>query len=316
MNQKGKKAAWYILFTLPLLFIFTTVVIIPFFTGLRYSFYDWDGMPRTPRTFVGFDNFVNLIGDDRFWSSAQRSFVFTIIAVILINVVGLAFALIVTSKLKTSNLGRTMLFMPFLIGGLILGYIWNFILGQTMSALGQNLDGIVGYEYNGAFVQWMVDIGFIGWLRESIFFNWIIHPRFAFVSLLVVMTWQMAGYIMIIYITGLQAISDEVIEAANVDGAGFWATLFRIKFPLLMPAFTVSLFLTLRDSFRVFDVNLSLTGGGPAHATEMIAMNIFNEIVRLRNFGYGQTKALVFLLIVATITLIQVRITKKREVMM
>ena len=316
MNQKAKKAGWYILFTMPLLFIFTVVQIVPFFVGVRYSFYSWDGMPGNPSTFVGFDNFIHLANDARFLDSAQRSVVYTIFAVVLINIVGLAFALVVTSKLKASNLGRTMLFMPFLIGGLILGYIWSFILGQTMSALGQNLDGVMGYQYNGVLVQWMVDVGIIGWLRESIFFNWIIHPRFAFISLLVVMTWQMAGYIMIIYITGLQAISDEVIEAASVDGAGFFATLFRIKFPLLMPAFTVSLFLTLRDSFRVFDINLSLTGGGPANATEMIAMNIFNELFRMRNFGYGQAKALIFLIIVATITLIQVRITKKREVMM
>ena len=316
MNQKVKKASWYLLFTLPLLVIFTTVVIIPFFTGIRYSLYEWDGMPRTPRIFVGLDNFVTLASDTRFWDSAIRSTIFTIFAVILINIVGLAFALIVTSKLKTSNIGRTMLFMPFLIGGLILGYIWSFILGQTMSALGTNLDGVMAYEYNGAFVAWMVDIGFIAWLRESIFFNWIIHPRFAFVSMLVVMTWQMAGYIMIIYITGIQAISDEVLEAASVDGAGFWTTLLRVKFPLLMPSFTISLFLSLRDSFRVFDVNLSLTGGGPANATEMIAMNIYHEIVSLRNFGYGQSKALVFLVIVAAITLFQVRMTKKREVMM
>lgn len=121
---------------------------------------------------------------------------------------------------------------------------------------------------------------------------------------------------MIIYITGIQSISDEVIEAANVDGAGFWNTLFRIKFPLLMPSFTICLFLSLNNSFRIFDVNLSLTGGGPMNSTEMIAMNIFHELFALRNFGYGQSKALVFFVIVALITFVQVSLTKKREVMM
>ena len=132
--------------------------------------------------------------------------------------------------------------------------------------------------------------------------------------MILVTTWQMAGYIMIIYITGIQAIPEDVIEASAVDGANFWQTLFRIKFPLMMPSFTICLFMTLSNCFKIFDVNLSLTGGGPSNSTEMFAMNIYNEIFKQNNFGYGQAKAIVFFLIVAFITLIQVTITKKREV--
>lgn len=182
--------------------------------------------------------------------------------------------------------------MPYLIGGLILGYIWKFIFTDAFQAIGE-MTGLTG-----------------------IFFNWLLNPRFALAALVVVSTWQMAGYIMIIYITGIMAIPDEVMEAAQVDGAGFWQTLFKIKFPLIMPSFTICLFLTLSNSFKIFDVNLSLTGGGPSNATEMFAMNIYNEIFSLNHFGYGQAKAIIFFLVVAVITMVQVSITKRREVEM
>lgn len=292
MSKKTKTFGWYILFTLPLVFIFTTVVIIPFFIGIGYSFFSWDGLPLNPKIFVGLDNYINLFQDERFISSAGHTILFTVFAIVLINFLGLAFALAVTTKLKVRNIARTMLFMPYLIGGLILGYIWNFILGDAFAVIGENLG------------------------MSSLFFNWLLDPKFALVALVIVSTWQMAGYIMIIYITGIQAISDDVIEAAEVDGAGFWQTLFRIKFPLLMPSFTICLFLTLSNCFKIFDVNLSLTGGGPSNATEMFAMNIYNEIFSLNNFGYGQAKAILFFVVVAIVAMIQVSITKKKEVAM
>lgn len=292
MSKRSKTLGWYLLFTLPLVFIFTTVVIIPFFIGIGYSFFSWDGLPLNPKIFVGLDNYINLFKDERFISSAGHTILFTVFAIVLINLLGLVFALMATTKLKVRNIARTMLFMPYLIGGLILGYIWNFILGDAFAAIGENLG------------------------MSSIFFNWLLDPKFALVALVIVSTWQMAGYIMIIYITGIQAIPDDVIEAAEVDGAGFWQTLFRIKFPLLMPSFTICLFLTLSNCFKIFDVNLSLTGGGPSNATEMFAMNIYNEIFSLNNFGYGQAKAILFFIVVAVVAMIQVSITKKKEVAM
>lgn len=290
--KKKKTAGWYALFTLPLIFIFSLVVVIPFLIGIGYSFFSWDGLPLNPKIFVGFENYVNLFSDSRFMTSAGHTVLFTIFAIILINILGLAFALMVTSKLRVKNAARAMLFMPYLIGGLILGYIWKFIFTDAFQAIGE-ATGLTG-----------------------IFFNWLLNPKFALVALVIVSTWQMAGYIMIIYITGIMGIPDDVIEAAQVDGAGFWQTLFRIKFPLIMPSFTICLFMTLSNCFKIFDVNLSLTGGGPSNATEMFAMNIYNEIFSLNNFGYGQAKAIVFFLVVAIITMVQVSITKKREVEM
>lgn len=291
MKRKSDKV-WYALFTLPLVFIFTTVVLIPFIIGIGYSFFSWDGLPLNPKVFVGLDNYVNIFLDSRFLSSAGNTIIFTILAIIFINVLGLTFALIVTTKLKVRNIGRTMLFMPYLIGGLILGYIWKFIFTDAFSNIGEQT-GLTG-----------------------IFFNWLLDHDFALVALVVVATWQMAGYIMIIYIAGIQAIPEDVIEASQVDGAGFWSTLFRIKFPLIMPSFTICLFLTLSNCFKIFDVNLSLTGGGPNNATEMFAMNIYNEIFQLNHYGYGQAKAIIFFIVVASITLVQVSITKKKEVSM
>ena len=292
-KRKRIEASWYALFTVPLLFVFVTVVIIPFIIGIGYSFFSWDGLPLNPKIFVGFDNYIRLFSDSRFTTSAIHTVVFTLFSVVAINLLGLAFALVVTSKLRTRNLVRGMLFMPYLIGGLILGYIWKFILGDGLVYLGEALGS-----------------------SSPLFSNWLLDARMSMVALILVSTWQMAGYIMIIYITGIMAIPDDVIEAASVDGAGFWSSLFRVKFPLLMPSFTICLFMTLSNCFKIFVVNLSLTGGGPVNATEMFAMNIYNEIFSQSNYGYGQAKAIVFLLVVAVITLIQVSVTKKREVEM
>jgi raffinose/stachyose/melibiose transport system permease protein len=282
--RKRKDAGWYALFVLPVVTVFTIIVIIPFVIGVGYSFFSWDGLPVHEKKFVGFENYIRLFSDSRFLVSAGHTLVFTLIAVVLINVLGLIFALVVTSKLRTRNILRTMLFMPYLIGGLILGYIWKFILGEGLKMLGGS--------------------------------NWLVDKKMALVALIIVATWQMAGYIMIIYITGIQGIPDDVLEAAAIDGAGFWQELIYIKLPLIMQSFTICLFMTLSNCFKIFDTNLSLTGGGPNNATEMFAMNIYNEIFKLNNYGYGQAKAILFLIVVASFTLLQVAITKRKEVQM
>ncbi|MCP2035663.1 raffinose/stachyose/melibiose transport system permease protein [Planomicrobium sp. HSC-17F08] len=286
------KLKWFLLFTVPLIFIFTIVVIIPFLVGIYYSFFEWDGIGANPKVFVGLDNFVELWGDNQFLRSMWLTTLFTVLSVITINVIGLAFALLVTSKIQTANAARTLLFMPYLIGGLILGYIWQFVFVDVFSFLGE----VTGLD--------------------QVFFNWLVDPQFALYGLVFVFTWQMAGYIMIIYIAGIQAIPNDVVEAAKIDGASTWQRFTRITFPLLMPALTISLFLTLSSAFKIYDVNLSLTGGGPANATELFAMNIYQEIFGSSNYGFGQAKAIVFFLIVAAITLTQVYMTKKREVEM
>ncbi len=290
--KKRRDMGWYVLFVLPLVLVFTTVVIVPFLIGIGYSFISWDGMPLNEKTFVGFENYIRLFADSRFISSAGHTVLFTIFSVFFINILGLTFALAVTGKLRVRNIARTMLFMPYLIGGLILGYIWKFIFTDVFKSIGE-MTGLT-----------------------KIFFSWLLNPNYALVAMIIVATWQMAGYIMIIYINGIQAMPEDVLEAAKVDGASFWQTLLRIKFPLLMPSFTICLFLTLSNCFKIFDVNFSLTGGGPNNATEMMAMNIYNEIFSLSNYGYGQAKAIIFFIAVAFITLIQVSTTKKREVEM
>lgn len=287
-----KNRGWFILFTLPLLIIFFTVVIIPFLLGIYYSFFEWDGIVANPMTFVGLQSYVELFGDSRFIESAWITIKFTTLSVISVNVLGLGFALLVTTKLKSVNAARSMFFMPNLIGGLILGYIWQFIFSDAFVILGE----ITGFE--------------------SIFFNWLLDENYALYAIVFVFTWQMAGYMMVIYIAGIQGIPNDLLEAARIDGASFWQRLRKVMFPLLMPSFTICLFLTLSFGFKIFDVNLSLTNGGPVNSTELFALHIYNEIFGYGNYGYGQAKAVIFFILVAAVTLTQVYYTKKREVEM
>ncbi len=276
------KKSWYAVFTMPLMIIFFMVVIIPFFIGIGYSFVEWDGFAKHSATFVGLSNYAKVFSDAQFIRAALRTSIFTVITVISVNVLGLLFALLVTTKLKVRNFARTMLFLPYLIGGLILGYIWKSVFSEFFLSIGLG--------------------------------NWLTDPVKSIIAMIIVTTWQMAGYVMIVYITGIMAIPDDVIEAAAIDGASYMQTLINIKFPLLMPSFTICLFLTLSNCFKIYDVNVSLTGEGANFQSEMFSLNIYNEIFNLSNFGYGQAKAIIFFIIIAVITFIQVSITKKREV--
>lgn len=291
MNKRADKL-WYALFTMPLVLVFITVVVIPFIIGIAYSFISWDGISANPKIFVGFDNYIQIFQDQRFFNSAWVTVRFTLIALVVVNVFGLLFALLVTSGIRGSKMARTLFFMPNLIGGLILGFIWKFIFSDVFKFIG----GTTG--------------------MDGIFFNWLLDRDFALYALVIVFAWQMAGYTMIIYIAGIQSIPHELNEAAKVDGANQWQRLTKIVFPLLMPAFTICFFMTLSGAFKIYDVNVSLTNGGPVNATEMLAMNIFNEIFGYGNYGLGQAKAIIFFLVVAGITLTQVIITKRKEVQM
>ena len=275
-RDKGMKIKkrWYALFTAPLMITFFVVVIIPFFIGIGYSFVEWDGFAKHAANFVGMSNYKAVFGD--------KQFINAVISVITVNVLGLFFALLVTTGLKVKNFARTMLFLPYLIGGLILGYIWKSVFSEFFLSVGLG--------------------------------NWLTDATKSVIAMIVVTTWQLAGYVMIVYITGIMAIPDDVMEAAAIDGANYFQTLFSIKFPLLMPSFTICLFLALSNCFKIYDVNVSLTGEGANFQSEMFSLNIYNEIFSLSNFGYGQAKAIIFFLIIAIVTFIQVSITKKREV--
>ncbi|MFV0399559.1 MAG: carbohydrate ABC transporter permease [Oscillospiraceae bacterium] len=287
--KKKSDALWFAAFTGPVLLVFSIVVLIPFFMGLYLSLFQWDGIPKNPKVYVGFQNFIDVFQDGRFWGSALLTLKYTLIAVVVINVLALLFALLLTTKLKANNLVRTMIFAPNMIGGLILGFAWKFIFNDVFKYIGKETG------------------------LDSIFFNWLINKDMALYAIVVVSTWSMAGYIMIIYIAGIQNISADVMEAASIDGAGTFQVLRYITLPLLAPALTTTIFLTLSNSFKVYDVNLSLTNGGPGSATELLSMNIVQTIFTTSQYGYGQAKAIVFFVFVAAITLCQVYFSKKRE---
>lgn len=289
-NTKKLSGFWFWLFVLPALSTFIIVVIIPFTIGIFYSFVSRDGLGNNPMSLEGVANYFRILKDTRFRISFLRTILFTFVSVVSINILGFLLALLVTTKLKVCNIARTMFFMPNLIGGLILGFIWKFLLSDAFKSIG---------EYTGA---------------TGLFFNWLLDPQMALFSLSVVITWQMAGYVMIIYITGMQAVPEEVMEAATIDGAGYVRKLFFVKLPLIMPSITICLFYSLSNCFKNYDINLALTGGGPGNTTELLAMNIYNEIFSYNNYGYGQAKAIMFFLLITVVSICQVMISKRREV--
>lgn len=284
-NKNFKK---FVLFGALPLSIFLVVLVVPFSQGVFLTFTDWDGFDY--KEFVGFDNYVASFQDETFWSTLQFTGAFVIVSLVIINVVAFGLALIVTAKLRSANIFRTFFFIPNLIGGVVLGVIWQFIFNSALTSMAY------AFEWN-IFVD--------SWLNET---------DTAFWALIIVTVWQQSGYMMIIYITGLISIEQDVLEAARIDGASALRTLFAVKIPLMAQAFTISLFLTLRGGFMAYDVNLALTGGGPYRSTELISMHIFQDAFALGNFGTGQSKAVIMFLMVAIAALVQVTVSKRMEV--
>ncbi|WP_312039716.1 sugar ABC transporter permease [Macrococcoides bohemicum] len=288
--MKTKSLAFWLLL-LPVLVALFMVIIIPFIYGIYYSFTNWNGdISQTPG-FVGFQNYVDLLKDDTFINALMFTFKYSIAAIFVINFIGLSLALIVTSKIKSKNLLRTVFFMPNLIGGLILGFIWQFIFTKVFAMIGEAI-GSTALQ---------------GWLSDT-------HTGFW--GMVILSTWQMAGYIMIIYIAYLENVPDDLLEAAEIDGANAWQRFKNITFPMVAPAFTVCMFLTLSGAFKIYDQNLSLTNGGPGNSTKMLAMDIVDTAFKMNHMGEAQAKAVVFFLIVTVISLTQVYYNKKREVEM
>lgn len=272
----------------PVLLAYVVVQVIPLFFGIYYSFTDWNGI-ETKLNWVGIKNYITAFKDPVFINSFWFTCKFTILSIIVLNALGFGFALLVTKESKFNNLLRTIFFMPNLIGGLILGFIWQFIFTEVFSAIGQ----ATGQK----------------WLQ-----GWLSDGNTGLIGLVILMSWVMAGYLMVIYISSLQNIPQELIEAAEIDGANWFQKIKNIIVPLVRPAFTVSIFLTLSNSFKLYDQNLSLTAGGPAKATEMLAMNIYNTAFQFNQMGVAQAKAVVFFIIVGTIGITQVYFSKKGEV--
>lgn len=272
---------YYAFFTLPTMVAFAISFFIPFLLGIYLSFTEFRTV--TNSQWVGLSNYVRAFTDDQnFLNAAVFTVKFALVSVVLINVLAFSLALLLTRKIKGTSVFRTVFFMPNLIGGIVLGYIWQLII-------------------NGVLINFGVDITF--------------DASYGFWGLIVLMNWQMAGYMMVIYIAAIQSISQELIEAARIDGANGWQMLTGIIIPLVMPAFTICTFLTLSNSFKLFDQNLSLTAGAPARESAMLALDIFTTFYgRVGYEGVGQAKAVMFFIFVAVVVLLQLRFSRRQEV--
>ncbi len=270
------------IFVLPTLLAFVVGFIAPFLMGLYLSFCDFTTL--SDAVFTGFDNYVRAFSDASgdFFHALWYTSLFAILSTVVINVFGLAVALVLSRPLRGRNLYRTVLFLPNLIGGIVLGWLWQVI-------------------FNGLLAPYGVTI--------------VTNEWYGFWGLLIMMLWQQAGYMMIIYISGLTTIPEELSEAASIDGAGPWHTFWHVKLPMLMPSITVCTFLTLTNGFKLFDQNLALTNGMPSGRSELLALNIYNTFYGRTGWeGAGQAKAVVFCAIVVGIAFLQLRLTQEREV--
>lgn len=278
--QKTLKKYWPV-FLVPTVVAFAIAFVIPFVTGLYLSFCEFTTI--TDATFVGFDNYVKAFSKGQmFLKSFGFTSLFTLISIITVNVIAFVLAYLLTKKIKGTNFFRTVFFMPNLIGGIVLGYTWQTMINAVLAQYGTTL---------------------------------VADAKYGFIGLIMLMNWQMIGYMMIIYIAGLQNVPTELIEASKIDGATKWQTLRHVTIPMVMPSITICLFLTLSNSFKLFDQNLALTNGAPMHNTEMLALNIFQTFYSRVGFeGVGQAKAVMFFIAVACIALAQLYYTRNKEV--
>ncbi len=279
MQKTLKK--YFPVFTVPTLAAFAFAFIIPFVQGIYLSFCKFTTVDNA--TFVGFDNYIKAFGSSQgFLRAFGFTAGFTVVSVITVNLIAFTIALLLTRKIKGTNLFRTVFFMPNLIGGIVLGYTWQQMINAVL------------YRYGTTIVS---------------------HPKYGFIGLVLLMNWQMVGYMMIIYIAGLQNVPTDLIEAARIDGATGWQTLIKVKLPMVMSSVTICVFLTLSNSFKLFDQNLSLTKGAPMSKTQMLALNIYETFYGKTGFeGVGQAKAVMFFIIVALIALVQLSFTRSKEV--
>ena len=279
MEQNIKK--YFPVFLLPTLISFIIVFLIPFFMGIYLSFTEFTTVDNA--VWIGLENYVKAFTqDENFINALWFTIKFTVVSVITVNICAFSLAILLTRALKGTAFFRTVFFMPNLIGGIVLGYIWNLLINSIL--------GVFGFD-----ITYSADYGFWG--------------------LVFLLNWQLIGYMMVIYIASLQNIPSELNEAAKIDGASSISILRHITIPMVMPAVTICLFLTITNSFKLFDQNLALTGGAPARQTAMLALDIYNTFYgRIGWQGVGQAKAVVFFIIVALIAFVQLKITGRKEV--
>ncbi len=272
---------YFPIFVMPTLIAFLIAFVVPFVLGLFLSFCDFRTV--SDAQFTGFSNYIRIFSEDNtFLNSLWFTVKYAAVSVLTINVLAFLLALLLSGNIFGTKFFRTVFFMPNLIGGIVLGYIWQLIINGVL------------YRYGAAITT---------------------DARYGFWGLVVLMNWQMIGYMMIIYIAGLSNISTDILEAARVDGAGYFTTLFKVTIPSVMPSITICLFLTITNAFKLFDQNLALTAGAPAGKTRMLALDIYETFYgRVGNEGLGQAKSVIFFLIVAVVSLSQLILTRRKEV--
>jgi raffinose/stachyose/melibiose transport system permease protein len=279
MNKTFLKK-YFPIFVLPTLLAFVISWLIPFFYGIYLSFTKFTVI--TDKEWVGIQNYKNIFIDDQFTHSLLFTALFSVVSVVMTNILAFALAYLLTRGLKGSYFFRTVFFMPNLIGGIVLGYVWQMIINGVL----QNFNLTITFD-----------------------------SKYGFWGLIILYSWQMIGYLMVIYIAGLQNIPGELNDAAAVDGAGAFQKIRSITLPLIMPSISINLFLTLTNSFKLFDQNLALTNGAPANQSAMVALDIYSTIYNRQGFaGVGQAKAVLFTVLVGIIALTQVALTKRKEV--
>ncbi|MDO4261385.1 MAG: sugar ABC transporter permease [Eubacteriales bacterium] len=271
---------YFPIFALPTMAAFLIGFILPFALGIYLSFCEFTTV--TDAKFVGMKNYARILGDDTFLHSLWFTALFTVVTVVVINLLAFTIAMLLTKGIRGTNVFRTVFFMPNLIGGIVLGYIWQLILNGILAYFGRTL------TYSGTYGFW---------------------------GLVILLSWQQVGYMMIIYIAGIQNVPGDLIEAAKIDGATPAQILKKVTIPMVMPSITICTFLTLTNSFKLFDQNLALTAGEPSNSSEMLALNIYNTFYgRVGWEGVGQAKAVIFFILVAAIALGQNWLTRRKEV--
>ncbi|MBQ4436586.1 MAG: sugar ABC transporter permease [Clostridia bacterium] len=299
LTSKSKRKLTEGLFLTPTVLAFLVVQIIPFIYGIYYSFTDWTGTGAATKM-VGLENYIKIFQDKGFLHSFLITLEFTILNVIAVNVIAFLISLLVTSEIRGRNIYRAGFFVPNLIGGIVLGSIWQFIFSSILPSIGQALN--------------------IAGLSKSL----ITNTNTVMFTMVTVNTWQYAGYIMLIFVAAIQGIPKSVLEAAEVDGAPYWRRIRSIQIPLMANSFTISLFLTLTNSFKMYDVNVALTNGGPTglwsktivNSSELLALNIYNTAFKYNKMAQGQAKAVIFFLVLVVFSVIQVSWNKSKEVEM
>ncbi len=288
-NSLSNKVLMFLMFAGPAMFAFFAVIIIPFFYGVFLTFTDWDGI-AVEKNIIGLANYVKVFQDTDFWNSLLLTVGYVVVSTLGVQVIAFGLAYLLTSGVKAQNFFRAGFFTPNLIGGIVLGFIWQFIFSKAMPAMGE-----------------LTSIPFL----ESSFLS---EPATAMVALMLVSIWQYSGYMMLIYVAGFAGVPEDVLEASRIDGCNATQTVRHITIPLISQSFSICTFLTLTRCFMVYDLNVSLTNGEPYGSTIMAALHVYEKAFKSRQFGVGQAESLVLFLVVAIVAIVQFYLGKRKEV--